>query len=692
VAETEDVDVRLRLQGARDFSRQVKTADRDLSRLERRANTTGLAGRRMGAGSRIGAAGASTLGRSSKVASGSVHLLAGAAGRGTRLVAGLGRAAGRAAMFLGVGAAVGLGYAVKKGLDEIKAHQVASAQTAAVLDSTGRKANVTAKQVRRLSNEIEAMSGMDDVAVQAGQNLLLTFTNIRNEAGKGNDIFTQSTRVMADMAQALGQDPRKSAILLGKALNDPVKGVTALQRVGVSFTQAQRDQIKALVENGKTMAAQKLILRELNTEFGGSAKAYGKTLPGQIDRLKARFEELAGRIAQRLVPVLTQAVDWVNRHWPQIERVVVRVGRAVWDSIEAVVDAVRENWDTIKDVFFTGVRVARQVVRFIGRAWAWLSDLATEHWGTIRKAAQDVLAWYNEKLKPGIQNVLRILSDFWDRWGGKITAFFERTVGNIIRQIQNVANLVAAIMRGDWSEAWAAAQRIVGTVWDQIKNTLSNLGPILLSLAKTAAGKILTGIYRGLQRSDKWMLEQLKDLPNTVRDIGVWAAGKLKDGGLAILSGIASGLSNLPGWAVDKFQALFDWIRDDMPGLISSAATGIWDGLLSGFASIVNKIADMWNSTIGGRGAELGGVGFEIPKLGKVTWGRDMGDRGGTLPERTGPRAPIDIAPRAPKGALREPLEAASRVFVHAEVPVMIDRRQVGKAVRDFEAERGARA
>jgi phage-related minor tail protein len=125
--------------------------------------------------------------------------------------------------------------------------------------------------VSDLATSISRKTGMDDEAIQSGENLLLTFTNIHNETGRGNQIFTRATRTIADMSAALGQDTKSSAIQLGKALNDPIKGVTALQRVGVSFTQSQRDQIKTLVESGNTLDAQKMILRELRKEFGGSA-------------------------------------------------------------------------------------------------------------------------------------------------------------------------------------------------------------------------------------------------------------------------------------------------------------------------------------------------------------------------------------------------------------------------------------
>lgn len=107
------------------------------------------------------------------------------------------------------------------------------------------------------------------------------------------------------MSVALGQDTKTSAMQLGKALNDPIKGVSALQRVGVSFTAAQREQIKALVASGNTMGAQKVIIGELNKEFGGSAKAAGETLPGQLSKARNAFEDMAGNLTSSLLPAMT---------------------------------------------------------------------------------------------------------------------------------------------------------------------------------------------------------------------------------------------------------------------------------------------------------------------------------------------------------------------------------------------------
>ena len=140
---------------------------------------------------------------------------------------------------------------------------------------------------------------------------LLTFKGIRNEVGKGNKIFDQATGIMADMSVALGQDTTTSAMQLGKALNDPIKGMTALRRVGVTFTEAQEKQIK-LQESGDTMGAQKIILRELRDEFGGSAKAAGETFGGQINILRERFNNWAGDMVGKAIPMLKRLFEWFN--------------------------------------------------------------------------------------------------------------------------------------------------------------------------------------------------------------------------------------------------------------------------------------------------------------------------------------------------------------------------------------------
>lgn len=140
-------------------------------------------------------------------------------------------------------------------------------QLAQVIKSTGNAANMTMEEHLALADALGRVTNGGDEAVIRAQNLLLTFTKI------GRDVFPEAIETALNMSAALGTDVKGSAIQLGKALNDPIKGVTALADVGVSFTKAQREVIKSLAETGRVAEAQKLILEELAVEFGGQAKA-----------------------------------------------------------------------------------------------------------------------------------------------------------------------------------------------------------------------------------------------------------------------------------------------------------------------------------------------------------------------------------------------------------------------------------
>lgn len=189
-------------------------------------------------------------------------------------------------------------------------------QTEARLKDTGAAAWITADAIEGLAKSVRDYSGISDEAVQAAENWLLTFRNIRNEAGAGNDIFNQATEAVADLATAMNdgaipsmEQMHSASTLLGKALNDPLKGITALTRAGVTFTDEQKAQIKALVEANDLMGAQKIILGELTKQVGDAAEAAGRANPFTIlaekaGDLKEVIGELIARLLEAILPLL----------------------------------------------------------------------------------------------------------------------------------------------------------------------------------------------------------------------------------------------------------------------------------------------------------------------------------------------------------------------------------------------------
>lgn len=178
------------------------------------------------------------------------------------------------------------------------------AQLNAGIKSTGNVAGVTVESMKQLASALESKSAVDEKLILNSQSILQTFTNIRNVAGENNDIFNQATKAALDLSVKMGGDLKGASLQLGKALNDPIRGMTALRRVGVAFTFEQERQIKALMNSGDVMSAQKIILDELAVEFGGAAEAAGSTFAGSIARAKDKVEDFTRDLITNLQPIL----------------------------------------------------------------------------------------------------------------------------------------------------------------------------------------------------------------------------------------------------------------------------------------------------------------------------------------------------------------------------------------------------
>lgn len=188
---------------------------------------------------------------------------------------------------------------LEDGLESLKALELAQAQTQAVLESTGSVAGVTAEQVRRLAEQYEALNAtIDDKVIQSAENVLLTFTNIREQA------FEPALAAVLDFSQATGRDATEAARLLGKALNDPARGMIQLRRAGVSLNAETEEQIQTLAEQGRLYEAQKILLDELTIRYGGSFAKAGQTAAGTQARLLDVVEDLQRAFATKLLPAV----------------------------------------------------------------------------------------------------------------------------------------------------------------------------------------------------------------------------------------------------------------------------------------------------------------------------------------------------------------------------------------------------
>lgn len=183
---------------------------------------------------------------------------------------------------------------LKKVVELTSEAEKSQTRLAAVVRATGEAAGVSAEDFGKFAEKLETMTLFDGEKIRDAGAILLTFKSIQG------DVFESATRSALDMAATFNTDLSSAAVMLGKALEDPIAGLTALRRVGVSFTQSQREMITSLVEGGHQFEAQRKILDILEGQVGGVAEAMGQGLAGELHRTRIAFEDLAKELGNTL--------------------------------------------------------------------------------------------------------------------------------------------------------------------------------------------------------------------------------------------------------------------------------------------------------------------------------------------------------------------------------------------------------
>lgn len=173
-----------------------------------------------------------------------------------------------------------------KFVTESKNAQNEQAQLAAVLKSTGEAAGYTADQLNDMATAMAGKSIFDDGDINRAQTRLLSYTNVVGEQ------FPEALQAAIDMATRLGTTVEQASETVGKALDVPAEGLSALSKQGFRFTEAQEKLVASLQSTGRTAEAQKIILDAMKSAYGGAAEAARNTFGGAIAALQNQLNSL----------------------------------------------------------------------------------------------------------------------------------------------------------------------------------------------------------------------------------------------------------------------------------------------------------------------------------------------------------------------------------------------------------------
>lgn len=305
---------------------------------------------------------------------------------------------------------VAMGVAAVKGAT---AQRAAMAQVEAPLESMGAASGKTAKELAKAADAMELRSLYDaDVILKEVTANLLTFGNV---AGKQ---FDRAQQAAIDMATRLEIGPKSAAIQLGKALNNPIKGITALTKAGVDFTDQQKAQIKAMTEAGNIAGAQGVILAEVEKQFRGAAAAAADTSPWR--QAQVAIGQAMDAVGEAILPVLPVITGFIVRLAqafqslsPEAQKTIVVIAAlaaALGPLMVAVGFAI-----TSMAPFLAAISAIGASGGIVVAAKAALVGLSTAFWPIAAAAAAVYLAWQNwDTIKPILADLL-----------GQIRAFAE---------------------------------------------------------------------------------------------------------------------------------------------------------------------------------------------------------------------------------------------------------------------------
>lgn len=490
----------------------------------------------------------------------------------------------------------------------------AIAQVESRLASMGGASMKTSEELQASAKQLQHLSTFDDDDILRNvTNAMLTFGNVSGEQ------FDRAQRAAVDMATSLQTELQPAAIMIGKALNDPTKGITKLTKAGVTFTAGQIAQIKALQKAGDIYGAQSIMLAELEREFKGAGQAARDAVPGSdaIDAWR-EFQETIGGVFLRVIdavePFVIAVLDGFNKLTPGMQTFIVAlagvaaaIGPVLW-AFGAFIGAIGNLapiWAGFMEMF-TGAMAAAGITEFgvairalavflgpiVGIVALVVASLI-EFRGVLVQAFQEVMAVVNGNLLPAFQNLFgKISALFAELSSGPIGAFVRLimwmvaevtgallalvgvvagrflaamvdTMATVIGVVTDLVKVVQALLSGDFAGAWEAAVDLVENAVSGILDAFENIIPGITAAAQAVFDAVKTWIGDRISETLEWISGRFPGLVAAVQAAAAGATAWARNLYNGIKSWISDKLGPMIEWAkarIRELNSLFGWI------------------------------------------------------------------------------------------------------------------------------------
>lgn len=461
--------------------------------------------------------------------------------------------------------AAALGNFAKEAFVAAQESKVANAridQIAKQMGLFGKETDTVTKRLDEYSNTVMKQTGVDDESIKVIQAKLLTFKEIAKSADITGGAFDRATVAVLDL-NAANLGGGNAAVALGKALNDPIKGITALNRSGVSFTAAERDKIKALTESGQILQAQRMILEAVETQVGGTAAAtvtgtaLMSTAYGEVkESIGALFEGpvdgLAKSFAEKVLFPLSEGITKVKEIFEvdgmagvleYLNGLRTQLSEALLNSLPGIIDAI---------VAFIPTLIQNSVTM--------ITSLITAITNSLPAIIDGAILLFNGI----IEALLQVLPQIIDAVVKAIPVIIDAIVKALPLIIAGAIQLFLGVIDGLLRALPQIVTALVNAIPQIIKAITDSL-PLIID----GAVELFLGIIDGLLDALPQIIDAVIDAIPQIVDAILKAVPLFIEAGIELLKGLAKG------------------IIDNIPRIIGTAIQGVGDFVIKTFKNLM---------------------------------------------------------------------------------------------------------
>jgi phage-related protein len=418
------------------------------------------------------------------------------------------------------------------------------------------------------AEKLQHVIGVSDEDIKSTMQKLSAYDATAESA----DMMARATLAAANMSAAGFGTMDSAAIALGRALQNPEKGIVALGKKGVQFTKDQEDQVKAMMKVGDTAGAQALIMEEVESSYDGVAKAsasgtakmklawdeasetMGSTLAPMITRVNELLIKLAGFVTEnarafRILAIAIMGIAGIIVVWDAINKVMVtmKAMNKVMHISKAAAAAYKAAMKLIGPAASAAGRGILAMTKALGLQKAALkaAAVATKVFKTAMRAMAGPIGW----ITAAIIALAIVIIRNWD----KIKAVTLKVWGWVKGYLLKIWNSLKTAV----SKTWNAITKVISKAWDLIKRIL-RLNPFIFVLTH------LDWIKAKVGAAFDWVKTKIQNAWNAIK-------GLFKSNPFTAIKGF---LDTMKGWFTSTFAEIGSKI-EAFVGKVKGAAESV---------------------------------------------------------------------------------------------------------------------